>query len=172
MAKLYRQGRRRAFQALFEAEFERTNARAALQRGSAEKLSPAELAYAETIVDGVGDHREEIDMIVQEVAPAFPISQIAIVDRTVLRIALYELLFNNAAVPVRAVINDAVELAKTFGSDASRRFVNGVLGTVSRERLPTQPDGPNQPDGPTPEANQQEVLAGTPAETEDPSGAL
>jgi len=168
MAKLYRQGRRRAFQALFEAEFERTGARAALERGGTEKLSAADLAYAEAILDGVGKHREEIDSIVQEVAPAFPISQIAIVDRTVLRIALYELLFNNAAVPVRAVINDAVELAKTFGSDASRRFVNGVLGTVSRERLLNG----DVPDGPSREANQQEVLAGTPAETEEPSGAL
>ncbi len=156
MAKLYRQGRTRAFQALFEAEFERTDALAALQRGGTEKLGAADLAYAEAIVGGVLAHRDEIDGIVQEVAPAFPISQIAIVDRTVLRIALYELLFNNAAVPVRAVINDAVELAKTFGSDASRRFVNGVLGTVSRERLPER----------------EEALAGTHAETEEPSGAL
>jgi N utilization substance protein B len=156
MAKLYRLGRTRAFQALFEAEFDRITAAAALQRGGTQKLSEADRVYAEQIVAGVAEHRVEIDAMVQEVAPAFPVPQIAIVDRTILRIALYELLFNNAAVPARAVINDAVELAKTFGSDASRRFVNGVLGTVSRERLPAR----------------EEALAGPPAETEDPNGAL
>jgi N utilization substance protein B len=168
MARLYRRGRTRAFQALFEAEFGRVPAHAALERASGERLSEAELAFAATLVEGVQERRSEIDAIIAEAAPAFPIGQIAMVDRTILRIALYEVLFNNAAVPIGAVINDAVELAKTFGSDASRRFVNGVLGTVSRQRLPDLLPKPPPNPGPALE----EALAAPKAETEEPSGAL
>jgi N utilization substance protein B len=168
MARLYRRGRTRAFQALFEAEFGRVSAHAALERASGERLSEAELAFAATLVEGVHERRSEIDAIIVEAAPAFPIGQIAMVDRTILRIALYEVLFNNAAVPIGAVINDAVELAKTFGSDASRRFVNGVLGTVSRARLPDLLPKPPPNPGPALE----EALAAPKAETEEPSGAL
>jgi N utilization substance protein B len=168
MARLYRRGRTRAFQALFEAEFGRIPANAALKRPSGERLSEAELAFATTLVAGVQKHRSEIDEIITETAPTFPIGQIAMVDRTLLRIALYEVLFNNAAVPIGAAINDAVELAKTFGSDASRRFVNGVLGTVSRQRLPDSSPKPPPNRG----AALQEALAAPKAETEEPHGAL
>ena len=164
MARLYRRGRTRAFQALFEAEFGRVSAETALQRVSGQRLSEPELDFAAALVAGVGERRAEIDAIIAEAAPAFPVPQIAVVDRTILRIALYEVLFNNAAVPIGAVINDAVELAKTFGSDASRRFVNGVLGTVSRQRLPDMP--------PQTEQVLEEALAAPQAETEEPSGAL
>ena len=135
-----------AFQALFEAEFGRTPAGTALARELESRPAPAaERAYAERIIAGVSAEQAELDATIREFAPAHPVADLSLVDRVVLRIALYELLFNNAAVsggspyegpPVGAVINEAVELAKTFGSDASRRFVNGVLGTVSRERLP------------------------------------
>jgi N utilization substance protein B len=168
MARLYRRGRTRAFQALFEAEFGRIPANAALERASSERLSEAELTFAATLIEGVQERRSEIDAIIVEAAPAFPIGQIAMVDRTILRIALYEVLFNNAAVPIGAVINDAVELAKTFGSDASRRFVNGVLGTVSRQRLPDlMPKPPSNPG-----TALEEALAAPKAETEEPNGAL
>jgi len=156
MAKLHRRGRVRAFQALFEAEFGRVEPLAAARREAGERLSAAEAAYAERVVAGVTAHQPEIDAVIREAAPAFPVDQIALVDRTVLRVALYELLFNNAAVPAAAVINDAVELAKTYGSDASRRFVNGVLGTVSRTRLPAP----------------EQAFAGRPDETEGPRGAV
>ncbi len=156
MARLYRRGRVRAFQALFEAEFEQVSAEAALEREGGQRLSAAEGDHAARLVAGVQARRAELDAIIHETAPAFPVPQLAVVDRTILRIALYELLFNNAAVPVAAVINDAVELAKTFGSDSSRRFVNGVLGTVSRARLPAS----------------EEALIGSAEETEEPSGAL
>ena len=116
----------------------------------------------------LADPKLRLDAIIVEAAPAFPIGQIAMVDRTILRIALYEVLFNNAAVPIGAVINDAVELAKTFGSDASRRFVNGVLGTVSRQRLPDLMPKPP----PNPGTALEEALAAPKAETEEPSGAL
>ena len=141
MAKLHRQGRRLAFEALFEAEFGRATAAAALARTlESARVPAAERGFAEGLVAGVSAERAALDGTIREVAPAHPVSALALVDRVVLRIALYELLMNNAAVPTGAVINEAVELAKTFGSDASRRFVNGVLGTVSRERL-RSPDG-------------------------------
>ena len=153
MAKLHRQGRRLAFRALFEAEFRRATATAALARELKTRRSPAaEVQFAEALIAGVTAEQASLDATIAEVAPAHPVSALGIVDRVVLRIALYELLFNNAAapageppagaVPVGAVINEAVELAKTYGSDASRRFVNGVLGTVSRERLPGSEEQP------------------------------
>ena len=146
MAKLYRHGRKLAFQALFEAEFGRTSAADALVReAESVRVAAAEMEFAEALVAAVSAQRAQLDATIAEFAPAHPVSALALVDRVVLRIALYELLLNNAAdpagsVPVGAVINEAVELAKTFGSDASRRFVNGVLGAVSRARLPT-PEG-------------------------------
>ena len=137
MASFHRKGRIRAFEALFEAEFELTAARAALERRQAEEpLRASEHAHAERLILGVQEHLPEIDGCLQELAPAWPLADISTVDRTILRVALYELLFNNAAVPSAAVINESVEIAKHYGSDASRRFVNGVLGTVSRERVP------------------------------------
>ena len=136
MAKVHRSARVRAFQALFEAEFGRRSALEALRdEAGGELLGAAEGAYAAALVQGVTECRQTLDQIIGETAPAWPVEQLSAVDRTLLRIALYELLFNNAAVPPGAVINEAVELAKRFGSDASRRFVNGVLGTVSRKRL-------------------------------------
>ena len=133
MAYRYHRARILVFQALFEAEFGLIPAPDALGRGAAFAHLPApEQAYARTLVDGVGAHRADLDAIITRFAPIFPVAQLSVLDRTVLRIALCELLFNNAAVPPGTVINEAVELAKTFGSDSSRRFVNGVLGAVSR----------------------------------------
>jgi N utilization substance protein B len=85
--------------------------------------------FARDLVDGVVENREELDRIITEYAPSWPISQIAEVDRNVLRLAIYELMFSREA-PPKAAINEAVELARAFGSESSRRFVNGVLGSV------------------------------------------
>ena len=135
MATLYRRARVIAFQALFEAEFGRAEAIDALTRTLEARSLPAkEQAYAKVLVRGVGREQPALDTEIAAAAPVWPIAQMGLVERVVLRVALFELLFNNAAVPVGAVINEAVELAKTYGSDASRRFVNGVLGTVSRAR--------------------------------------
>lgn len=137
MTKAYRRPRVRAFRALFEAEFGDAPALIALDRVLAEaNITDDQRAYARTLVNGVTAHCEAIDAYIAQYAPAWPVDQIAPVDRIVLRIALYELLFNNAAVPIGMAINEAVELAKTYGSEASSRFVNGVLGTVSRQCLP------------------------------------
>lgn len=89
--------------------------------------------FIRNLVTGVTDHAEELDLKLQPVAPEWPIDQIARMDRLVLRIGLYEL-ENEADVPPKVVINEAVELAKAFGGDNSSKFVNGVLGTLLRAR--------------------------------------
>ena len=148
MTKAYRRPRVRAFRALFEAEFGDAPALIALDRVLAEaNITDDQRAYARTLVNGVTAHCEAIDAYIAQYAPAWPVDQIAPVDRIVLRIALYELLFNNAAVPIGMAINEAVELAKTYGSEASSRFINGVLGTVSRQCLP-------EPRAPQPETEE------------------
>ena len=77
---------------------------------------------------------KELNKIIEKAAPQWPIEQIAVVDRNVLRLGLYELLFGNRdEVPPKVAINEAIELAKSFGGESSGKFVNGVLGTVYRE---------------------------------------
>ncbi|MFC1700574.1 transcription antitermination factor NusB [Patescibacteria group bacterium] len=86
------------------------------------------------IVKGVIDNLLKIDKIIEKSAPEWPIDQITIVDRNILRIGLYELLFGNRdEVPPKVAINEAIELAKTFGGESSGKFINGVLGTIYRE---------------------------------------
>jgi len=86
------------------------------------------------LVRGVVDHLPQIDKIIEKAAPEWPIDQITIVDRNVLRIGLYELLYaKREEVPPKVAINEAIELAKTFGGESSGKFINGVLGTVYKE---------------------------------------
>lgn len=89
-------------------------------------------AFIERLVEGVNAMRASLDALIQPIAPEWPIDQIARVDRTILRMALYELTENQEVVPPKVAINEAVELAKAFGSDNSSKFVNGVLGTAYR----------------------------------------
>lgn len=89
--------------------------------------------FIKKLVTGVSKNAEALDATLQPVAPEWPIDQIARMDRIVLRIGLYEL-ENEADVPPKVVINEAVELAKAFGGDNSSKFVNGVLGTLLRQR--------------------------------------
>ncbi|MBI2009201.1 transcription antitermination factor NusB [Candidatus Saccharibacteria bacterium] len=89
--------------------------------------------FIERLVKGVSDHQQAIDDIIRPVAPEWPIEQIARVDRIILRIGVYELIFAED-VPPKVAINEAVELAKAFGGDNSSKFVNGVLGTVLRNK--------------------------------------
>ena len=86
--------------------------------------------FAEELVSGVLSQKEQIDKIIEDTAPAFPLDQLAVIDRNILRLAIYEILIDNK-VPVRAAINEAVELAKDFGGEKSPKFINGVLGSVS-----------------------------------------
>ncbi len=86
------------------------------------------------LVRGVASKINSIDKIITKAAPEWPLDQITIVDRNVLRIGLYELLYGNKEdVPPKVAINEAIELAKTFGGESSGRFINGVLGTVFNE---------------------------------------
>ena len=86
------------------------------------------------LAKGVLAHRPQIDEIIKKSAPEWPIEQITIVDRNVLRIGIYELLFGDKnEVPPKVAINEAIELAKSYGGESSGRFVNGVLGTIYRE---------------------------------------
>lgn len=88
--------------------------------------------FVKTLIKGVLAEQEDIDAKIQPIAPDWPIEQIARVDRNILRIGLYELLHQGESVPPKVAINEAVELAKAFGSDNSSKFVNGVLGTAFR----------------------------------------
>lgn len=86
------------------------------------------------LINGVVEKKEQIDSIISKSAPQWPIAQITIVDRNVLRLGLYELLFGSREeVPPKVAINESIELAKTFGGESSGKFINGVLGTVYRE---------------------------------------
>lgn len=89
-------------------------------------------SFVEGLVYGTQQYVAEIDTKLQPLAPEWPIQQIARVDHAILRLALYELLYCSDSVPPKVVINEAVELAKSFGSDNSSKFVNGVLGTAYR----------------------------------------
>ena len=90
--------------------------------------------FIENLVHGVNTHEQELDDVIRPVAPEWPIDQIARMDRMVLHIGVYELLYDDGKVPPKVVINEAVELAKAFGGDNSSKFVNGVLGTILREK--------------------------------------
>jgi|WetSurMetagenome_2_1015567.scaffolds.fasta_scaffold458403_2 transcription antitermination protein NusB len=94
------------------------------------ELSGEVADFAGELVNGVLLNREQLDQNIRDFAPAWPLDQISIIDRNILRLAIFEILHDNK-IPVKVAINEAVELAKTFGSDNSSRFVNGVLGSVS-----------------------------------------
>jgi N utilization substance protein B len=85
--------------------------------------------FARELAQGVNSHREWLDGFIARYAPEWPVDQIAIIDRNILRMATYEILLSKET-PIKVAINEAVELAKQFGSDSSGRFVNGVLGTL------------------------------------------
>ncbi len=90
-------------------------------------------AFIESLVRGVSAKGDALDDVIRPVAPEWPIEQIARMDRVILRIGVYELMFDET-VPPKVVINEAVELAKAFGGDNSSKFINGVLGTVLRNQ--------------------------------------
>jgi N utilization substance protein B len=131
MAGERRKVRALAFKVLYEVDSVGHNVDETLTRFLAkEGLSEENTAFARELVSGVVQNREKIDRNIQSFAPAWPIEQIPVVDRNILRLAIFEILIDNK-VPVKVAINEAVELAKTFGSDNSSKFVNGVLGSVS-----------------------------------------
>lgn len=104
-----------------------------------QSLPPGSIGFINTLVQGVLEHRARLDSLIQENAPEWPIEQMAIIDRNILRLAIFELV-SSVGTPYKVAINEAVELAKSFGSDSSPRFVNGVLGTLMRDKGPTLKD--------------------------------
>jgi len=93
-----------------------------------------EKKFIQSLADGVSKHISQIDKIIEKSAPEWPLDQITIVDRNVLRIGIFELLFGDKKeVPPKVAINEAIELAKNYGGESSGRFINGVLGTIFRE---------------------------------------
>ena len=127
-----------AMQSLFEWDFQGKHderAREILKR-NIQEFAPGleDTVFAEHLMEGTLRERKTIDKLIEKCAPEWPLEQVTIVDRNVLRLGIYELMFGNYdEVPPKVAINEAIELAKSFGSDASPRFVNGVLGTIYRE---------------------------------------
>ncbi len=125
-----RQARGVALQTLFESDAVNHDPDSVLARHiEYDALSEDTAVFARTLVKGVTTNRDRLDDLIAISAPSWPMDQMAKVDKNILRLAIFEILFNND-VPVKAAINEAIELAKNFGSDSSSRFVNGVLGAI------------------------------------------
>jgi len=134
MAGIRRKARIAALQALYELDCtshkaEETSAR--LRAG--ETLTQEALDFSEELVKGVLQHRSELDALIKKFAPAFPVEQMSIIDKSILRLAIFEILFGDKT-PLKVAINEAIELAKDFGSDSSPRLVNGILGSIATKR--------------------------------------
>lgn len=128
--KVRRRARVTALQALFEIDSVSHDPEMVLQRRLEEKsLPPSGSEFARNLVSGVLAHKTYLDELIQKNAPEWPVEQIAIIDRNILRIAIFEIAIDQST-PLKVAINEAVELAKLFGSDSSARFINGVLGAL------------------------------------------
>lgn len=139
-----RRARIAALQALYEADTSDHLPQESLVRILAEKqIAQASADFARDLIEGVLAQRDEIDRTIADAAPAWPIDQLPAIDRNILRLAIREMLGDNGT-PVSAVINEAVELAKSFGSEKSASFVNGVLGTIARQQNKTQSNQPTK----------------------------
>ncbi len=131
--KIRRQARAAALQALYEIDCAGHKSDLTLNHRVEEgALAPEGVEFATALVNGVLEHRAALDTIIAKHAPEWPVDQLAVVDRNILRIALFELL-HLQEVPIKVAVNEAVELGKMFGSDTAPRFVNGVLGAYLQE---------------------------------------
>ncbi len=131
MAGVRRKARTLALQALYEIDTSGHKPNEVTERLlSEEELAEENETFVRDIVSGVIENKEKLDQSIREHAPAWPIEQLPVIDRNILRLAIFEILIDNR-VPVKVAINEAVELAKTFGADRSSKFVNGVLGSIS-----------------------------------------
>lgn len=128
-----------AMQSLFEWDFQGKKSKLlpGIVERNKKEFGPGleeEYPFIDRLIGGVVKNFSKIDKIIEKAAPEWPIDQITSVDRTILRLGLYELLFGDREeVPPKVAINEAIELAKSFGGESSGKFVNGVLGTVYRE---------------------------------------
>ena len=130
MASLRRKARIAALQTLYEIDCTEHKAEEAVTHSTTEQsLSQEAINFTEKLVQGVLKNKSTIDELIGRFAPSFPVTQMSVIDRNILRIAIFEILVDNN-VPVKVAIDEAVELAKTFGSDSSPRLINGVLGSI------------------------------------------
>lgn len=123
-----------AMQTLYEWDFQPERSYQEMLQANLEAANHADddAGFVNQLVAGVVEKKDEIDGLIQKTAPEWPLDQISVVDKSILRLAIYELLYETDT-PAKVSINEAVELAKTFGGDNTSRFVNGVLGTVYRQ---------------------------------------
>src|SRR3989344_5762228 len=124
-----------AMQSLYEWDFnDKSKSLQDITKGNVEQFAPGleDPAFIFDLVKGVEDHMDEIDGIIVKTAPEWPLDQITVIDRNILRLGIYELMFAHE-VPPKVAINEAVELGKAFGGESSGKFINGVLGTLYKQ---------------------------------------
>lgn len=136
--KARRRARAVALQTLFEVDLAAHDpSRVLQQRLQYCDLGQDNIEFARRLVEGVLENLPQIDPTIREIAPEWPLDQMSPIDRNILRIAVFEMTLD-PDVPIKVAINEAVELAKLFGSESSRRFVNGALGTLASSQMATE----------------------------------
>jgi transcription antitermination protein NusB len=134
MVGVRRKARIAALQVLYELDCTKHKVEEASARLRAgETLTQEGLTFSEELVKGVLHHKSELDALIEKLAPAFPVEQMPIIDRNILRLAIFEILYSKGT-PLKVAINEAIELAKGFGSDSSPRLINGILGSITTRR--------------------------------------
>ena len=122
------------FESDFRNQFDLENIKSILRRNFKDELSIETPEFAETLALGVLAKKEVLDAVIRKAAPEWPLEKIDNVDRNVLRLGLYELLFpKESGTPEKVAINEAIEMAKSFSGETSAKFVNGVLGSVLKD---------------------------------------
>ncbi len=133
--KTRRRARRVTLETLYEYDIAQHPPGEILQhRLQDQPLESTGIEFASLLIQGVIDHQHDMDILISRYAPEWPLEQMAVIDRNILRIAIFEFLVDGGT-PVKVAINEAVELAKTYGSDSAPRFINGVLGTLA-DKIP------------------------------------
>jgi len=130
-----RKSREMALQTLFQLDYNTADKNEALQAVLSENNNPGENTrqYTEYLVNGTQEHLDEIDVIISDVSSEWKIDRMAGIDRNIARMAIYEMNFGGEQISPNVVINEAVELAKIFGTEESGRFVNGILGALVKK---------------------------------------
>ena len=143
-----------AMQSLYEWDFnERQNSLKDIVEHNIKQFAPGldDPAFIFDLIKGVNDNMQKIDGIITETAPEWPLEQITVVDRNILRLGIFELLFAKQ-VPPKVAINEAVELGKAFGGESSGKFINGVLGTLYKN-IPDSEKSEDVPEKPAAQAD-------------------
>lgn len=136
-----RQAREAAFRSLFQVDVGKEDSEKSLRYNIDElMLSPVDAEYAAFLAQGALAYKEEADALINEYSTDWALDRIISTDRAILRMAIFELMQASADIPVGVVINEAVELAKAYGEESSGRFVNGILGSITRRSVATPPE--------------------------------